>query len=102
MHLIGYEGDSIYVVVDAEKKKLQSGNVIFLEGNAHCQNNEELLVLKFPNQKPAQIKEVTETESDAEEKRRRCMKSKVWGMDPIRRSEQLTGHSEKVLIMKIK
>jgi len=31
--LIGYEGDSIYVVVDASKKKLHSRNVIFIEGS---------------------------------------------------------------------
>jgi len=82
--LIGYEGDSIYVVVDAEKKKLWSHNVIFLEGNAHHQNNKEPSVLEFPNQESAQIKEATETESNAEETRRRCTKSKVWGTDPIR------------------
>ena len=30
--LIGYEGDSIYMVVDVSKKKLCSHNVIFIEG----------------------------------------------------------------------
>ena len=33
--LLGYEGDSIYVMVDADKKKQQSHNVIFVEGIAH-------------------------------------------------------------------
>jgi len=33
--LISYKGDSIYIVVDMDKKRLQSHNVIFLEGNAH-------------------------------------------------------------------
>src|SRR5882672_2729442 len=32
--LIRYEGDSIYVVVDADKKRLHSHNVIFIEGTA--------------------------------------------------------------------
>src|SRR5882724_4875498 len=100
--LIGYEGDSIYVVVDAEKRKLRSRNVIFSEGRAHRRNNEEPPVLEFPNQESAQIKETTGTESDTEEKRRRRTKSEVWGTDPIRRSERLTGQSEKVLITKTK
>jgi len=34
-HLIGFEGDSIYVVVDPNKKRLQSRNVIFIEGTAN-------------------------------------------------------------------
>jgi len=33
--LIGFEGDSIYIVVDVNKKRLQSRNVIFMEGRAH-------------------------------------------------------------------
>ena len=33
--LLGYEGDSIYVVVDADKKKQRSHNIIFVEGIAH-------------------------------------------------------------------
>ena len=32
-HLIGFEGESIYIVVDADRKKLRSRNVIFMEGN---------------------------------------------------------------------
>src|SRR5882724_1478451 len=55
--LIGYKGDSIYVMVDAERKKLQSCNVIFLEGTAHHQNNDELPVLEFPIQESAHIEE---------------------------------------------
>ena len=38
---IGYEGDSIYVVVDASKKKLCSCNVIFIEGTATCTDSTE-------------------------------------------------------------
>ena len=42
---------------------------------------------EFPTQESVQIKEATEMESDAEEKRRRCTKSEVWGTDPIRWSK---------------
>jgi len=48
------------------------------------------------------IEEVTETEAEAKENRRRCTRSEVWGTDPIRQSERLTGQSKKVLIMKTK
>ena len=34
-HLVGFEGNSIYVVVDSDKRKLQSRNVIFMEGKAN-------------------------------------------------------------------
>jgi len=33
--LIGFEGESIYVVVDAEKRKLRSRNIIFVEGTSN-------------------------------------------------------------------
>ena len=33
--LIGFEGDSIYIVVDQERKKQRSRNVIFIEGMGH-------------------------------------------------------------------
>jgi len=39
--LIGYEGYSIYVVVDSDKKRLQSRNVIFMEGRANRHNKDE-------------------------------------------------------------
>ena len=39
--LIGFEGDSIYVVVDKERKKLRSCNVIFSEGTYHRCYTEE-------------------------------------------------------------
>jgi len=38
MSLIGFEGDSIYIVVDANTKKLQSCNIIFMEGTANRYN----------------------------------------------------------------
>ena len=63
--LISYEGDSIYVMVDVDKKKLRSHNVIFLEGNANCLSNGKSLVLEFPKQVSAHIEEVTETEAEA-------------------------------------
>jgi len=36
--LIGFKGDSIYIVVDVNKKKLQSHNVIFMEGTENRYN----------------------------------------------------------------
>jgi len=75
--LIGYEGNSICVVVDMDKKKLWSSNVIFLEGNAHCQSDYEASILGFPKQESVHIKEVNEMESEAKEKRKRWMRSEV-------------------------
>jgi len=100
--LIGYEGESIYVVVDAEKKKIRSRNVIFVEGDAHRRNNDDPPVLEFPNQESAHIEEMAGTEAEAEEKSKRRTRSEVWGTDPVRRSERTTGQDEKVLIMKDK
>ena len=34
-HLIGFEGESIYIVVDADRKKLRCHNIIFVEGNGN-------------------------------------------------------------------
>ena len=46
--LIGFESDSIYVVVDQERKKQRSRNAIFIEGMGH-QSNEGKMV-EFSNQ----------------------------------------------------
>ena len=46
--LIGFEGNSIYIVVDQERKKQRSCNMIFTEGTGH-QNNEGKTV-EFSNQ----------------------------------------------------
>src|SRR5882724_6673732 len=46
--LLGYEGDSIYVVVDLDKKKLWSQNVIFLEGRANRVNKDEPVSVVLP------------------------------------------------------
>ena len=46
--LIWFEGDSIYVVVDQERKRQRSRNVIFIEGAGHRSN--ERGTLEFPGQ----------------------------------------------------
>ena len=46
--LIGFKGNSIYVVVDQERKKQRSQNVIFIEGTSH--RNNEGKTLEFSNQ----------------------------------------------------
>src|SRR5882724_2631495 len=48
--LIRYEGDSIYVVVDADKKRLCSCNVIFREGTATRSNSTRSTPMEFQNQ----------------------------------------------------
>jgi len=48
--LIGYEGDSIYVVVDASKKKLCSHNVIFIEGTDTCTDGTKPKSMEFQSQ----------------------------------------------------
>ena len=47
-HLIGFEGESIYIVVDADRKKLRSCNVIFMEGNGNRSNLEQTFVPRTP------------------------------------------------------
>ena len=46
--LIGFEGDSIYVVVDQERRGQRSRNVIFVEGIGHRSNGGE--TVEFSNQ----------------------------------------------------
>jgi len=48
--LIGYEGDSIYVVVDADKKRLCLHNVIFIEGTATHSDSTRSMPMEFQNQ----------------------------------------------------
>jgi len=110
--LLGYEGDSIYMVVDSDKKKLWSQNVIFLEGRANRVNKDEPVSVVFPvtesttEQAPAHtrsayIEEVTDM---GDESKKRRTRSEVWGSDPVRRSERLSNQeaskevSEKVLV----
>jgi len=45
--LIGFEGDSIYMVVNSNKKKLQSCNVIFVESIANRQAKDKPSYLYF-------------------------------------------------------
>ena len=86
--MLGYEGDSIYIVVNADQKKQWSCNVIFVEGIAHCRIKDAPSTLEFPKQESAHIKEVTEAEAESEveaiESRRRRTRSEVWGTDPTR------------------
>jgi len=49
-HLIKFEGDSLYVVVDAGKKKLCSHNVIFIEGPSKRGDSDEPSVIEFLKQ----------------------------------------------------
>jgi len=76
-------------VVDVDKKKLSSHDVIFMEscGMRHKPPN-----IEFPSQKPEQetahIEEITDTlEPEANNARRRRIHSEVWGADTTRRSE---------------
>ena len=79
--LIGFEGDSIYVVVDANQKRLRSRNVIFMEGVGSRSEKSEPHILEFPVHDSAHIEEVINTEDDP---KRRHTRSEVWGTDPIR------------------
>ena len=91
--LIGFEGDSIYVVVDMDRKKLRTRNAIFVEGKA-ARNGNTGSSLEFPSQ-PANFNEENTGTSDESEEQRRRTRSEVWGTDPTRRSERI---SNKVLI----
>jgi len=62
-HLIGFEGDSIYAVVDSDKKKLWPCNIIFMEGKVNRQGANEPNTISFPTPNEPQstsIEEVTE------------------------------------------
>ena len=54
--LIGFEGDSIYMVVDPSRKKLQSHNVIFTKDQSN-RSDKEGSPIEFPSQ-------VTETSDE--------------------------------------
>jgi len=86
-HLIGFEGDSIYVVVDSDKKKLRSHNVIFMEGKANRCGKNDPTAIAFPATEPthavqesmhtgsAYIEEVSESTSNKPKSQR--MRSEV-------------------------
>jgi len=57
--LISYDGDSIYVVVDANKKKLRSHNVIFIEGTAIRSNSTRPMPMVFQSQETESNKDDT-------------------------------------------
>ena len=75
-HLIGFKGDSIYIIVDADKKKLRFQNIIFVAGtgNRHNKNGPPPLEL-------ATVKHIPNVESEETWKKR--TRSKVWGTNPI-------------------
>jgi len=94
--LIGFEGDSIYVVVDPSQKKLRSRNVIFTEDQSN-RNNKEGSPIEFPSQTTETSDEKDTHVENQEDMSRRRTRSEVWGTDPTWRSECI---SNKVLIAK--
>jgi len=58
-------------------------------GTPHHCNNNNMSVLEFPKHESVHIEEVTKMEAEEEEERKRCMRSEVWGTNPVRWSEQL-------------
>ena len=62
-HLIGFEGDSIYIVVDQERKKQRSRNMIFIEGMGHRSNEGKMV--EFSNQEDKNEDDNQEHESEA-------------------------------------
>ena len=62
-HLIGFEGDSIYIVVDQERKKQRSRNAIFIEGMGHRSNEGKMV--EFSNQEDKNEDNNQEHESKA-------------------------------------
>src|SRR5882724_7244446 len=94
--LIGFEGDSIYVVVDPSQKKLRSRNVIFTEDQSN-RNNKEGSPIEFPSQTTETSDEKDTHVENQEDMSRRRTRSEVWGTDPTWRSERI---SNKVLISK--
>ena len=91
--LIRFEGESIYVVVDMDHKRLRSHNIIFME-NKPKRGDSEGTPVKFPSTEPEDTRDTSMMEDD--ELRKRQTRSEVWGSDPTRRSERI---SNKVLIM---
>ena len=96
--LIGFEGDSIYIVVDQERKKQRSQNVIFIEGTSH--RNNEGKTLEFSNQED---EKENDSQGHEEEVKTRQTRSEVWGTEPSRRSERLQDPKtdNQVLITKV-
>ena len=96
--LIDFKGDSIYVVVDQERKKQRSQNVIFIEGTSHQSN--EGKTLEFSNQ---ENEKENDSQGHEEEVKTRRTRSKVWGTEPSRRSEHLQDQKtdNQVLVTKV-
>src|SRR5882672_3711481 len=92
--LIGFEGNSIYVVVDSAHKKLWSCNIIFMEDQSN-RNDKAEHPIDFPSQ-PTEVNEDKNTlTEDQTELPRWQTRSEVWGTDPTRKSKRI---NDKILI----
>ena len=79
--LIGYDRDSIYVVIDSNRKKSCSCNVIFMESQTSRNDNTESH-LEFPSQ-TSETNDTKNTHTDAKDGApRQRTRSEVWGTDP--------------------
>src|SRR5882724_6426721 len=92
--LIGFEGDSIYVVVDSDRKKLRSRNVIFVESQS-SRNEAVEPPIEFPSQTAEATDDNNNKPDEKEETPGRRTRSEVWGTDPTRRSKRI---SNRILI----
>ena len=96
--LIGFEGDSIYMVVDQEWRRQRSQNMIFIEGIGHRGNGGE--TVEFSNQDDNKKED---NQGHEDETKTRRTRSEVWGTEPSRRSEHLQDqkNDNQVLITKV-
>jgi len=93
--LIRFKGDSIYIVINLDQKKLGLRNVIFIESQTSW--NE---AVEPPIEFLRQTAEVIDDNNDLDEKDKvpgQWTRSEVWDMDPMRWSEWI---SNRVLITK--
>src|SRR5882724_1070542 len=107
--LIGFEGDSIYVVVDSDKKRHRSRNAIFMEGKANRRDKDNTVAFPATSEsivrqqsEPVDSAHIEEVSTATDETRRRRTRSEVWEIDSIRRSDHLSNQEagEKVFITK--
>ena len=79
--LISFKGDSTYMVINANQKRLRSHNIIFVEGIGNHSEKGNAPLLEFPMQESAHIEEVADTETPDSKKRQ--TRSEVWEMTPL-------------------
>ena len=96
--MIGFEGDSIYMVVDQEWRRQRSQNMIFIEGIGHRGNGGE--TVEFSNQDDNKKED---NQGHEDETKTRRTRSEVWGTEPSRRLECLQDqkNDNQVLITKV-